>query len=134
MSRCWQHQGVLAALNLGAILLGIATGGLTASLLALAIGGLLTLTEVASGADIGLVVGVLVGLSAGGWVAGSRAKHSSRFHGAVTGLALAFVIMAVARYGGSPATTFTVVWLALFSVVVAGLFGWLAGRRKPTPT
>lgn len=125
---------MLAALNIGAILLGIATGGLTASLLALGLGGLLTLANVQSGADIGLVIGIVLGLSAGGWMAGSRAKHSSRFHGAVTGLALAFVIMAVARFGGSPATTVTIVWLAIVSVVVSGLFGWVAGRRKPTPT
>ncbi len=130
----WQHRIVLAALNLGALLLGVATGGLTASLLSLAVGGLLSIAEVPSGDNIGLVIGILVGLAAGGWVSGKRAKHSSRFHGAVTGLALAFVMTAVARLGGSPAGTTTILWLAFVSVVVSAGSGWLAGRRKETPT
>jgi hypothetical protein len=123
-------QIVLAALNFGAIALGVAAGGLAAALLALVISGLLAVVGVESGPDIGLILGILAGLAAGGWVAGSRAVHSHRFHGMVTGLVLAFVIMVIARLGGSSAPTLTVVWLALLSIIVAGLFGWLAGRRK----
>ena len=121
---------MLAALNLGAVILGVASGGLTASIAALLLGGGLTVVDVADGANIGLVVGVLLGLAAGGWVAGLRAQHSERFHGAVTGLVLAFVVMVIAVLGGSPASTLTVIWLAVLAIVVSGLFGWLAGRRK----
>jgi ABC-type antimicrobial peptide transport system permease subunit len=110
--------------------LGVAAGGLAASVLALVVSGLLAILGVESGPDIGLVVGILAGLAAGGWVAGSRAIHSHRFHGMVTGLVLAFVILVVARFGGSAAPTLTVVWLALLSILVSGVFGWLAGRRK----
>ncbi|MFZ0015370.1 MAG: hypothetical protein WAL25_14780, partial [Acidimicrobiia bacterium] len=92
--------------------------------------GLLSILGLESGPDVGLVVGIVAGLAAGGWVAGSRAVHSHRFHGMVTGLLLAFVIVIVARLGGSPAPTPTVVWLALLSIAIAGLFGWLAGRRR----
>ncbi|HJQ75792.1 MAG TPA: hypothetical protein VJ948_00860 [Acidimicrobiia bacterium] len=120
---------MLAALNFGAVALGVAAGGLLASLTALLISGALALVGVDTGPDIGLAVGVLAGLAAGGWVAGSRAVHSHRFHGMVTGLLLAFVIVVIARLGGSPAPTPTVLWLALVAVAVAGLFGWIAGRR-----
>jgi len=122
---------VLAALNVGAVLAGIAAGGLTASVLALLLSGGLSLMGVDSGPDIGLVIGVLAGLGTAGWVAGSRAVHSHRFHGMITGLLLAFVIMVIARLGGSPAPTPTVIWLAVVSVAVAGFFGWLAGQRAP---
>lgn len=124
--------GVLAALNFGAVALGVAAGGLAASIVGLLVGGVLAIIGVETGPDIGLVVGMLSGLAAGGWLAGRRAWHSHRFHGMVTGLILAFMIMVIARLGGSPADTLTVVWLAIVSVVISGVAGWLAGRRKPT--
>lgn len=121
---------MLAALNLGAVMLGVAAGALSASFFTLILSWILTVAGVESGSDIGLVVGILAGLAAGGWVAGSRSRHSHRFHGMVTGLALAFVVLVVARLGGSPASTTSVIWLAFVSVVVAGVTGWLAGRRR----
>lgn len=111
-------------------MLGVAAGGLAASVLALIISGLLTIAGVTSGADVGLIIGVLSGLAAGGWVSGARSVHSHRFHGMVTGLLLAFIVLVIARLGGSAAPTLTVVWLAVVSVSVAGLAAWLAGRRK----
>lgn len=123
---------MLAALNIGAVALGVASGSLTASVFALVVGGGLTVAGIETGSDIGLVIGVLVGLGLGGWVAGTKAKHSERFHGAVTGLLIAFLIMVIARFGGSPAPTPTVVWLAALSILVSGVAGWLAGRRKST--
>jgi hypothetical protein len=121
---------VLAALNLVAVGLGIGAGGLIATILALGVGGLLSVAGVEGGADIGLVVGIVVGLAAAGWVAGRMARHSERFHGAVTGLLLAGLIIVVARLGGSPAPTFSVIWLALLAATIGGLTGWWAGRRK----
>lgn len=121
---------VLAALNLGSVILGVATGGLTASIVSLALAAGLSLTGADWGADVGLVIGVIAGLVVGGWVAGSRSIHSHRFHGAITGLILAFVLLLIARLGGSPATTPTVLWLAFLAVLVSGSAGWLAGRRK----
>lgn len=125
---------MLAALNIGAVLAGVAAGSLTASAAALMTSGVLALLDVESGPDIGLAIGVLLGLAVAGWVAGRRARHSSRFHGSVTGLVLAFVVMAIAVLGGSPASTMTVLWLALLSAVIAGLTGWLAGRQKTSPS
>lgn len=121
---------MLAALNLGAVLIGVATGSLVASVVGLLLGGGLAIAGVETGAEIGLVTGVIFGLAAGGFVAGSRARHSSRFHGAVTGLLMAFLVLVVAVLGGSPASTVSVIWLAILSMIVSGLSGWLAGRRR----
>lgn len=121
---------MLATLNLGAVILGVGTGGLVASLLALGLSVGLTFAGLDTGPGIGLVVGVLSGFAAGGWIAGWRAPHSQRFHGMVTGLLLAFLVVIVARFGGSPAPTWVVIWQALLAVVISGLAGWLAGRRK----
>jgi len=121
---------VLAALNFGAVALGVAAASLSASILAVLVGGGLALTGLEGGADIGLVIGIVSGLAAGGWVAGSRAMHSERFHGMVTGLLSAFVVVVIARLGDSPASTPVVIWLAVLSVAIAGFAGWLAGKRK----
>lgn len=121
---------MLAALNIGAVLLGVASGGLTASLLSLGIGAGLSLAGLDEGAGVGLMAGIVAGLIAGGWVAGRRARHSWGFHGAVTGLALAAVIVVVARLGGSPAPTGTVLLLAVISILISGSAGLVAGRTK----
>jgi hypothetical protein len=121
---------MLAALNIMAVGLGLGAGGLSATILALVLGSLLSVIGVENGADIGLVTGVGFGLAVAGWVSGRLARHSERFHGSVTGLLLAGLIVVVARMGGSPAPTVTVIWLALVAATVAGLTGWLAGRRK----
>jgi putative membrane protein (TIGR04086 family) len=84
------------------------------------------------GPDIGLFSGVIIGLAVAGWVAGRMARHSERFHGAVTGLLLAGLVVVLARFGGSPASTASVLWLALLSAVVSGTAGWWAGVRKQT--
>ncbi len=120
---------MLAALNLGAVVLGVAAGGLAASILSLVLG--LGLGLIADwGPDVGLVIGIMVGLAVGGWLSGSKSVHSHRFHGSITGLVLAFVIVAIARLGGSPASTGSVLWLALVSIVTGGLAGWLGGRWR----
>lgn len=111
-------------------MVGIATGTLVASFVGFGLAWLLTVIGVDAGSDIGLMLGIFTGLAAGGWLAGTRARHSERFHGAVTGLLLAFVITAIAVLGGSSAPTNSILLLALIAVVVSGLGGWLAGRRK----
>ena len=121
---------MLAALNLAAVGLGVGAGGLSATVAAFAISALLTLIGVDQGPDIGLFAGVIIGLAVAGWVAGRMARHSERFHGAVTGLLLAGLVIVLARLGGSPASTASVLWLALLSAVVSGAAGWWAGVRK----
>ena len=123
---------MLAALNLGAVLLGIASGGLATSVVGFGLSALLTVIGFDGGPGIGLVGGIIVGLMTGGYLAGATSKHSERFHGSVTGLAFAFVIMTIALFGESRAPISTILLLALISVVVAGSSGWVAGRRKLT--
>ena len=121
---------MLAALNLGAVALGLAAAGLSATVTGLLIGFGLDLVGLEAGPDIGLLVGILTGLVVGGWVAGTLARHSSRFHGAVSGLLFSALIVVIARLGGGPEATLQILWLALLSAVVGGLSGWLAGHRK----
>jgi hypothetical protein len=121
---------VIAALNLVALGLGLGAGGLTATLVSLVVGAGLAVIGLETGPDIGLIAGVVTGLGVGGWVAGRFAVHSERFHGSVTGLLLAGLVLVVARLGGSPAPLASVLWLALLAAVLGGLGGWVAGRRK----
>ena len=122
---------MLAALNVGSVAIGVAAGSLAASVVGVVASWALTLAGVDDGSGIGLMLGVGSGLFAGGWTAGSRSRHSHRFHGSVTGLLMAFVIVFIALVGGSPAPTITVVIIAGISIIVSGLAGWLAGRRRP---
>ncbi|MGB8361100.1 MAG: hypothetical protein WCE80_06835 [Acidimicrobiia bacterium] len=121
---------MLAALNFGVVVLSIAAGGLTASLVGLVVGSLLSMSGVENGPGMGLVVGIVAGLFVAGWVAGARSVHSHRFHGMISGLLLSFLIVIVARLGGSVAPTSSVIWLAILSIAISGLAGWLAGRRR----
>jgi len=121
---------MLAALNFGAVLAGLASGALSASVLALIVSVALTAIGMDTGSDIGLAIGVFAGLAVGGWVAGSRSVHSHRFHGMVTGLGLAFIILVIARLGGAVSSFLDVIWLAIVSIAIAGLAGWLGGRRR----
>jgi hypothetical protein len=82
---------------------------------------------------VGLVVGIVSGLAVGGWLSGNRSAHSHRFHGSVTGLLLAFVVVVVARFGGSPREYRDCSVAGLVSIVIGGLAGWLGGRRR-TPS
>lgn len=121
---------MLTTLNPGALIFGVGAGGLVASLLALMLSVGLSLIGLDEGAGIGLVLGVVVGLAAGGWVAGWRAPHTHRFHGMVTGLLLAFMIVVVARIRGGDPSVLVIVWQVVLAVAISGLAGWLAGRRK----
>jgi len=121
---------MLAALNIGAVMAGVATGSLVASVVGFGFAWLLTVFGIESGDGIGLMIGIISGFAAGGWLSGARARHSERFHGAVTGLVLAFVVMVIAVLGGSPAPTSSIVLLALLAIAISGVAGWLAGRRK----
>jgi putative membrane protein (TIGR04086 family) len=121
---------MLATLNLGAVIRGVGAGGLAASLLALGLSVVLTLLGLEESTGIGLVIGVVAGLAAGGWIAGWRAPHTHRFHGMVTGLLLAFMVVIVARTRGSAASIWVIAWQVVLAVAVAGTAGWLAGRRK----
>lgn len=124
---------MLAALNVSALLIGIAGGGLAATILALLFGGALSVFGVPYGPEVGLLVGVFVGVVFGGLVSGRLAVHSNRFHGSIVGLALAAVIIVLSR-GAAGVTIQAVLTMALVATVLGGFGGWLGGRSRPAAT
>ncbi len=124
---------MLAALNFVAVGLGVGAGGLSATVAAFAFSLLLGPND-GDAPYGGLLVGITIGFAVAGWVAGRMARHSERFHGAVSGLLLAGLYIVVASLGGGVVATGSVLGLALIAVVVSGGAAWLAGRRKrPAP-
>jgi hypothetical protein len=121
---------MLAALSVQAVLMGVAAGGLSVTVVAFLLGGGLSLLDVANGPDIGLLVGLVVGLVIGGWVAGRMAVHSNRFHGSVTGLLIGGLLILLASLGGAAASIWNVLLLALVSIVVGGVGGVIGGRKR----
>lgn len=122
---------MLAALNVVAVGLGVAGGGLLATVAALGFGAILTGLEVSDGANLGLLLGVTAGLVFGGWVSGRLAVHSHRFHGSITGLILTGVLVLLASAGAANISIWAVVTAALLGIVVGGFGGWFGGRNRP---
>lgn len=121
---------MLAALRVQAVVMGVVAGGFCITIVGFLVGGGLALLDVSNGPDIGLLAGVLVGLMAGGWVAGRMAIHSHRFHGSVAGLLLGGVLIMLASLGSAAITIVNVLILALVSIVFGGAGGFIGGRRK----
>ena len=121
---------MLGVLRLSAVMIGTAGGALVAGAVFLV--GLLIARAVGGdqGPALSLSVSLLAGLAAGGYLAGRVAPFNGRFHGSMTGLAMAAVVLIVALLGGSPAPTGQVALLALISIVVGGISGWIGGRRR----
>lgn len=121
---------MLASLRILAILTGLGIGALTATVLSLALWLALTAIGLDDAALTGLTVALLIGFVAGGYAAGRMAVVSHRFHGSVTGLVIAALVLVIARLGGSPAPTGQVLWLSLLAVVLGGLGGARGGRPR----
>ena len=121
---------MLGTLRISAVLIGAAAGTLVAGVVFLV--GLLIARVV--GADEGpalvLSASLLAGLAAGGYLAGRLAPFNGRFHGSISGLAMAAVVLLISILGGSPAPTSQVALLAVIAIVVGGLAGWLGSRRR----
>lgn len=121
---------MLASLRIMAVLLGLGIGALSATVLSLVLWAVLAFAGLDDAALVGLTVAILAGLAIGGYAAGRMTPFAHRFHGSVAGLAIAGLVLVIARFGGSPAPTIQVLWLALLAVVLGGAGGSLAGRRK----
>ena len=121
---------MLGTVRISAVMIGTAGGVLMAAVVFLV--GLLIARL--AGADEGpalvLSASLLAGLAAGGYLAGRVAPFNGRFHGSITGLGIAAVVVIISILGGSPAPTSQVVLLAAIAIVVGGLSGWLGGRRR----
>ncbi len=121
---------MLTTVRWSAVLLGAGAGGLVTVIAAL----LLFLVFEVAGIDqarlAGLAFGLVTGLAAGGYVGGRVAHHSHRFHGMLVGMALAGLVVVIARLGGSPAPTGQVLTLVAIALVCAGTGGVVGGRRR----
>jgi len=121
---------MLGTVRISAVMIGTAGGALIAAVVFLV--GLLIARVV--GADEGpalvLSASLLSGLAAGGYLAGRLAPFNGRFHGSITGLGMAAVVLIISIIGGSPAPTSQVLLLAAIAIVVGGVSGWLGGRRR----
>jgi putative membrane protein (TIGR04086 family) len=121
---------MLAVLHLRAVLLGLAAGTLVSAVLFI-IGLLIArLTQAEAAPGLSLAVSLIAGLFSAGYAAGRIAPVSGRFHGSITALGIAAIVIVVARLSGSPAPTGQVLFLALIAIVLGGLGGWLGGRRR----
>ena len=121
---------MLGTVRISAVMIGTAGGALVAASVFLV--GLLIarLVGAEEGPALVLSVSLLAGLTGGGYLAGRVAPFNGRFHGSITGLAMAAVVLLVSILGGSPAPTSQVVLLAAIAIVVGGFAGWLGGRRR----
>ncbi len=120
---------MLAALRIPAVLMGVGSGALAATVVSLLASLAFQLAGAEGGARAGLVPGMLVGFAVGGFVAGRLAIHSHRFHGSVTGLGLTALVVFIAQGGGSEATIGQVLLLAVIGIAIGGLAGTMSGRR-----
>ena len=77
----------------------------------------------------GAVAGLVVGVLAGGWVAGRSVSFHQRFHGSLAGLAVVGILVLPASAGGAPVTSLQVLVVAVLGIFLGGLMGWWAGRR-----
>ncbi len=111
-------------------MLGIGAGALVATVVAFLLWIPLAWAGVDEAPLVGLTFAVVFGLAAGGYVAGRLAPAFSRFHGALTGLGIAGLVLVIARLGGSPAPTGRVLLLAALGIVLGGLGGIFGGRRR----
>ena len=121
---------MLGTLRISAVMIGTAGGALVAAvafLLGLLVARLIGAEE---GPAVVLSVSLLAGLAGGGYLAGRVAPFNGRFHGSITGLAMATVVLLISLLGGSPAPTSQVALLAAIAIVVGGFSGWLGGRRR----
>jgi len=121
---------MLGVVRISAVMVGTAGGALVSSavfLLGLLVARLVGADE---GAAIVLSVSLLAGLAGGGYLAGRVAPFNGRFHGSITGLVMAAVVLVISILGGSPAPTGQVALLAAIAIVVGGFSGWLGGRRR----
>lgn len=124
---------MLASVRWGVVVLAAAAGALATTVLAFAFWLVLALAGLDDAPLAGLTAAVVIGLGVAGALAGRLAPFFHRFHGALAGLALAALVLVVARLGGSPAPTPQVLLLAGLGILLGGTGGILGGRRRPSP-
>jgi putative membrane protein (TIGR04086 family) len=120
---------VLTVLRFKAIIAGVASGTLASGVafVILALAARAFRSEAITGLSLSL--SLLLGMVAGGYLAGRLAMVNPRFHGSITGLVLAALTVIIAVRGGSPAPLGAVLLLAVVAILAGGLGGTWGGRR-----
>lgn len=121
---------MLGVLRWRAVLVGIATGTLVSAILFVVAILIARIIQAEAGPALALSASLVVGLLAAGFTAGRMAPVNGRFHGSVTALGIAAIVIVVSRLGGSPAPTGQVLLLALLAIGLGGVAGWWGGRRR----
>jgi putative membrane protein (TIGR04086 family) len=121
---------VLGVVRWAAVAAGIASGTLASAVIFLIALLVARLTHAEAGAAVALSLSLFAGLIASGYTAGRIAPFNGRFHGSITALGMAAIVIVVSRLSGSPAPTGQILLLALLAIVTGGIAGWLGGRRR----
>ncbi len=118
------------------VAIGVGVSFLALGIITLLGWGLLAVLGVEDPATTAIIVGAPVGAVAGGWLAG-RTAFRAVFHGALTGVVFAGLVILLSVLDGSPAPAITMVGFLVGGGVLGAVGGWLALRRRGgarTPT
>ena len=121
---------MLGVLRVEAVLLGLAAGALGSGLIFLALVFLARAARSETLAGLALTIAVLLGMAVAGFVAGQMARVNGRFHGSITALVLAAVVVVVSRLGGSSTPISAVLLLAVTATLIGGVAGTIGYRRR----
>jgi putative membrane protein (TIGR04086 family) len=121
---------VLGVLRVEAVLLGLASGVLASGILFYLLVVLARAAQSETLAGLALTLAVLLGMAVAGVVAGRMARVNGRFHGSITALVLAGVVVVVSSLGGSPTPLGAVLLLAVAAIIVGGVAGTIAFNRR----
>jgi len=125
----WRWSPVLGAVRWSSVLFGVGAGSLASAVVGLLVAAATAVLGSGDSSLAGVTGGVVAGLLTAGTVAGRLAPVWARFHGALAGLGLAFVVVLVSIFGGSPAPAAQIIWLGVLGILLGGLAGTVAGRR-----
>lgn len=120
---------MLAAVRWNAVLMGAGVGILAVAVVSLILWLLLSTLDVAGAVGAATTFGMVAGFAAGGWIAGRRATFSPWFHGALSSLGIALIVIVTSLRGGSPAPTSQVILLATLAISLGSLFGFLSAKQ-----
>lgn len=122
---------VLTAVRWRAVLVGFGLGLLAVAASSLVLWLFLSALGVEGATAAATALGTVSGFGVAGWLAGRRAPFSPWFHGALSALGIALVVVVTAVRGGSPAPTGQVLLLAGLAIVVGALGGTLGAHSAP---